>query len=119
MLKTVIQKKNVDGPPRLEPVALGETVFAHAKRDAALQSEFHQFDFVASATHSSVAAAQDRNTLAISEKFLGEPNHHGRFAGAANRQIPDADDNPIQAFLLEPSVGIKPNTRADSDTIQQ
>jgi len=49
MLKTVIQKKYIDKLLRFEPVALGEAVFAHAKRDAALQSEFHQLDFVACA----------------------------------------------------------------------
>jgi hypothetical protein len=119
MLKTVIQKKNVDGLLRFEPVTLGEAVFAHAKRDAALQTEFHQLDFVACAVRASVTAAQNRNTLSISEKFLGEPNHHGCFARAANGQIPDADDSRFEAFLLEPSVGIQPNTRANSDTIEQ
>src|SRR5260370_9901733 len=46
MLKTIIQEKNVDGLPRFESPALGEAVLAHAKGDAALQTEFHQLDFV-------------------------------------------------------------------------
>src|SRR5713101_3164720 len=84
MLKPVIQKKNVNKLLRFDPVAFGEAVFAHPKRDAAPQTKFHQLDLVACAIRASVTAAQNRNTLSISEKFLGEPNHHGRFASTAN-----------------------------------
>src|SRR5229473_3195814 len=118
MLKTVIQEKNVDGLLRFNPAALSEAVFARPKADAALQTEFHQLDFVARAICSPVAAAQNSDALLISEKFLREPNHHGCFASAANRQISDADHGCIQPFLLEPAVRIKPNARADPRAVK-
>ena len=119
MLKTVIQKKNVDGLLRFEPAPLGEAVFANSKCDAALQTELHQLDFVACPIRPSVAATQNRNALPVPQELLREPDNHRRLAGTPNGQIPDTDDRPFQALLFEPPVGIEPNPRANSATIEQ
>src|SRR5260370_26924024 len=92
MLKTIIQKKNVEGLLCFEPLALGKAVFADTKGDAALQTEFHQLDFVAGPIGAAVTAAQNLYALPFREELLSEPDHHGRLAGAADGKIAHADD---------------------------
>src|SRR5256885_12071114 len=63
--------------------------------------------------------SQNRNALPVPQELLREPDNHRRLAGTPNGQIPDTDDRPFQALLFEPPVGIEPNPRANSATIEQ
>src|SRR6266403_407106 len=58
------------------------------------------------------------NSLSFREKLLSEPDHHRRLARPSDSKIPHADNFCFQALLLEPTVRVKPNARADSSTIQ-
>src|SRR5882724_11544776 len=118
MLKTVIQKKNVNRLLRFKPAARGEAIFADAERNAALKAAFHQFDFVTCSVCTAVAAAKNRDALPFREKLLSEPDHRGCLAGAADGKIAHADDRSFQPLLLQPAVRVEPNPHADNDTIQ-
>src|SRR5438445_527417 len=43
------------------------------------------------------------------KKRLSEPDNHGRFAGAADGKIANADNRSFQTLLLQPGVRIEPN----------
>ena len=100
MLETVVEEENIDGLLLFDAVALGKAVFADAKRDLVLETMLHQLDLVARAAGTAIAAAQNRDALPFREKFLREPQNHGRLTSAADSQIADADHLAPQAPLL-------------------
>jgi hypothetical protein len=108
MLEAIIEKKNVNGLLRFEASALDEAILADAKRYAVLKTELHYLNFVAGSVSAAVAAAENRNTLAIGKKLFGKPDHHGSFARTTDGKIANADDRPLQPSLPEQSLGIKP-----------
>src|SRR6267142_73094 len=101
MLKTIVEKKYVDGLLRLDALAFREAILADSKGGAALEAELHQLDLVAGSVCATVATAEDGDALPFRKKLFGKPDHHRRFAGAANREISDAHYRSLQAFLLE------------------
>src|SRR5260370_22022362 len=119
MLKSIVEKKNVDGLLSFDALALGETVFADPESNAALQPKFHQFDFIAGSAGAAIATAENRHALPFGKKLCGEPDHQGSFPGAAHGQIANADNCGLQALLLEPAFLVHPDPRADSSTIKQ
>src|SRR6266478_4170611 len=119
MLKAVVEKKYVDGLLRLDALTFREAILADSKGGAALEAELHQLDFVAGAIDAPVATAEDGDALPFRKKSLGKPNHHRRFAGAANRQVSDAHHRGLQAFLLQQTFGIEPDAQPNECAIEQ
>ena len=108
VLKAVVEKEEVDFV--FELFALREAIRADAELHFFLETEFHEFDFIAGAGGTSVTAREDGNTLPFREKFFGEPNHHGSFAGTADGEVADADDGAIEAPSLQVALFVKPDT---------
>ena len=88
-------------------LTLFEAIGADAKLRTIVEAGFHQFDFIAGAAAALVAAAENGDALPFREKMFCKPNDHGRFAGAADGEIADADDRAIQALLLEDAFAIE------------
>src|SRR5271157_6035703 len=78
----------------------------------------HELDFVARAAGAAIAPAQNGDALPFRKKFFREPQNHGRFSGAAHRQIADANYFGAQVLLLEPAIRIEPGARANVAAIQ-
>jgi len=111
MLKTVIQKKNVDGVLRFEAMAFGDSVLADTQLDAAPHRQFHQLDFVASQFAPRCPLLSMATRFPVREKFFGELKSPWVFLpGAANRQIPTLMTVAFRRFCLNPFFGIQPNT---------
>ena len=119
MLKTVVEQKNVHGLLRFEPLALGKAVLPYPEGSAILQTKFHHFDFVARALRPAIAAAQNGHLLSFGEELFGQPDHHGRLAGAAGGQVANANDLGLQVLLFEPAFLVHPNTRVRAGAIEQ
>jgi hypothetical protein len=118
MLKAVVKKEHVDGLLLLDATAFGKAIFADAKRNPALETMLHQLDFVARAARTAISPAQNCDALAFREKFLCEPQNHGRLASTAHGQITDANDLGAEAPLLEPAFVVKPGAHPNVAAIQ-
>src|SRR5437868_11934662 len=67
-----------------------------------------QIDFVTGAVRAAIAATKDGNSLSFCQEFLGEPEDHRRFAGAAYGKISNADHCCFQSLLFKFTCGIEP-----------
>jgi hypothetical protein len=86
MLEAVVDEEEVD-PLFFKLAALPVAVGAYAEHYAILETEFHEFDFVAGAGGAFVAAGEDADAFTFGEKAFGEEDYHGGFAGAADGEI--------------------------------
>src|SRR5215472_17746280 len=119
MLKSVIQKKNVNRLLRFKPLPLSETIFSYAKRYAVPQPEFHQLDFIAGSIRAAIATAENRHSLPFRKEFFSEPDHHGSLAGPSNGKVPNTNDRPLQTSLLEPSLLVHPDAHSHGTAIEK
>jgi hypothetical protein len=57
-----------------------------------------------------VAAGKNRDVLPSIQKIPGEPDDEGGLAGAADGEIPDADDDAREAARAHDSLSIAPGS---------
>src|SRR5437660_12752628 len=98
-------------------MAFDKAVLANAERNTALKAELHQFNFVAGPVCTAVATAQNRHALSFRKKLLSEPDHHGRFAGAPDGKIANADDRSFQPLLPQPALRVEPSPHAHDSAV--
>ncbi len=116
VLEAVVEKEEVHGG--FELLALGVAIRAHTEESAILEAEFHEFDFVAGAGGTFVAAGENGEALSFGEKFFGEPDDHGSLAGTANGEIADADDRASEALRLKVTLFVEPDAEAGEIAIE-
>ena len=102
-----------------EAAGVGETIGANAELNAITEARFHEFNFIARTIGAFVATRENGDALALSEKTLCEPNYHGSFAGATEREIPDADYGRAQAPGAKNAFLVEPGTELDDGGINK
>jgi hypothetical protein len=93
VLEAVVQYEHINAG--FQFLALFIAIWTDAESWPLAQSKFHQFDFVARFAVPLVASTENAYSFAIGHKALGQPYHHGRLAGSADREVSHANHWPI------------------------
>ncbi len=100
MLKAIIEKENVDGLLLFDAMAFGKAIFANAKCNPALQAMLHELDFVACASRTTIAAAQNSNALPFPRKCSASHKTIGVFPVPPTVKLPTLITLPRRCFCF-------------------
>src|SRR5258706_14628276 len=117
MLKAIVEDKPLRSMPR-EDLAILVSIRAHADLHFSGKAFTQERHFIAlrlaaraPARRPTISARQDRRAFSLRGQALRNPQHHWRFARAADREVSYADDFSRQLSRLDGPARQTPNPR--------